>query len=386
MPNATTTIMETFSMAINHAIRQKHAVALWSEPACDEFHLLIDQAPSAATKDVRWDSGAKGFILHPFINDAEDASILMNADLLFHTKSFAESDHEKLEAYGEASSAYDSLSALNAAEINYKESDYTSKVEHLLEELKKGSIKKIVLARHKDVLIELTKSPTALAAELRKLYPNAFIAFAFHPLVGCWVGASPELLASSEIDGNFNTIALAGTQAYNKEISLKDHTWTNKEIEEHAFVTRYIINCFKKIRLREYEEEGPKNYLAGNLVHLCTTFQVDAKTLGIHNLADQLLPLLHPTSATCGEPKEKAFSLIQQYEQVPRQLYAGFWGPLNMSNKSAVYVNLRCAQLFSNGYRAYAGAGITAASTPQLEWIETENKLQSIEKIWDKSF
>jgi isochorismate synthase len=105
--------------------------------------------------------------------------------------------------------------------------------------------------------------------------------------------------------------------------------------------------------------------------------------LGIDNLPDLLLPLIHPTSATCGTPKDKALALILQYENTPRLLYCGFWGALNIEGKSAVYVNLRSAQLFANGYSAFAGAGITADSVPASEWLETEHKLEAIQKIWN---
>ncbi len=375
-------IVSPFSQAFNKAVKMKHAVALWAEPGCSNFNLLIDHTPSTKTERARWASDTKGFLIHPFVNDAQDASILLKPSLFFQIETFSEKDRNTLLEYNDTTLPYAYLEDLPFSENTSGESDYTAQVEHLLDEIQNGSLKKIVLARHKDVIKEFTKDPVSLAIELRKLYPNAFIALVFHPLVGCWIGASPELLASLDENGIFSTIALAGTQAYDKNKSLKEHRWTNKEIEEQALVTRYIINCFKTIRLREYEEEGPKNYLAGNLVHLSTSFKVDTQTLQVHELADQMLPLLHPTSATCGEPKTKALTLIQQYENAPRGLYTGFWGPLNLGKKSAVYVNLRCAQLFSNGYRAYAGAGITADSIPSQEWIETEHKLQSIEKIW----
>lgn len=375
-------IVSQFSSAFNKAVKMKHAVALWAEPGCSNFNLLIDQSPSTQTESVRWASHTKGFLIHPFANDAQDASLLLKPHLFFQIENFSEENQKALLLYNDNTFPYDDLEELSFLETDAGESDYTANVEHLLEEIKNGVIKKIVLARHKDVFKEFTKAPVSLAIELRKLYPNAFIALVFHPLVGCWIGASPELLASLDDKGMFHTIALAGTQAYDKTKSLKEHSWTNKEIEEQALVTRYIINCFKTIRLREYEEEGPKNYLAGNLVHLSTSFKVDTEALQVKHLADQMLPLLHPTSATCGEPKVKALTLIKQYENAPRNLYTGFWGPLNLGKKSAVYVNLRCAQIFSNGYRAYAGAGITADSIPSQEWIETEHKLQSIEKIW----
>jgi isochorismate synthase len=377
-----TTIVTRFTKAFNKAVTMNHAVACWAEPGSGHFNLLIDKNPHPHTQSVRWTDDTRGFLVHPFVNDAHDASILLKPDLLFHLEHFSSEDSNQLKDYQEDHFPYSKLQELQAAEEREDETNYTVKVEHLLEEIKTGSIKKIVLARHKDVMQNHLKDPVLLAIELRKLYPNAFISLIYHPQIGCWMGASPELLVAMDKEGIFSTIALAGTQTYNKHKSLKEHHWTNKEIEEQAIVTRYIINCFKTIRLREYEEEGPKNYLAGNLVHLCTSFKVDTKALHIANLADQMLPLLHPTSATCGEPKVKALALIKQYEQAPRSLYTGFLGPVNLGHKSAVYVNLRCAQLYANGYRAFAGAGITADSIPAQEWIETEHKLQSIEKIW----
>lgn len=374
--------INTFSLAFNRALKLKHAVALWADSGCNTFNLLIDQSPSKDPEAIVWNSPTKGFLIHPFIKEEVHAGFLLKPDLLFQSDHFSEAEQNSLSTYNESSLPYEALPSLNFSEKENEERDYTSKVEYLLEEIKTGSIKKIVLSRHKDVEYNFKLAPVQYALELRKLYPNAFIAVVYHPTLGCWIGASPELLSSIDQEGFYKTISLAGTQAYDKDKSLKEHRWTNKEIEEQAIVTRYIVNCFKTIRLREYEEEGPKNYLAGNLVHLCTRFRVNTQKLHIDNLVDQMLPLLHPTSATCGQPKEKALSLIQQYEKVNRQLYTGYWGPLNIGDTSAVYVNLRCAQLYANGYRAYAGAGITADSIPAQEWAETEHKLQSIETLW----
>ena len=60
----------------------------------------------------------------------------------------------------------------------------------------------------------------------------------------------------------FKTIALAGTKTFQEGANLKNIAWTQKDIEEQALVCRYIINCFKKIRLREYEEHGPRTVVA----------------------------------------------------------------------------------------------------------------------------
>ena len=66
----------------------------------------------------------------------------------------------------------------------------------------------------------------------------------YHPDYGLWMGASPELLVS-EHNGIFKTVALAGTKPDTGE-STSQIAWSQKEIEEQAMVSRYIIDQFKK--------------------------------------------------------------------------------------------------------------------------------------------
>jgi isochorismate synthase len=384
--HASFSALSLFSSAFNQAVSQQHAVALWAQPGSENFHLLIDRSPDIHKRKTSWFAGDKGFILHSFLDKAGEQSLLLKPDLLFQLHMIGKEQEAQLNDYTSSEQIdfpFHLLDTLDFSDDEKEQGDYTCKVEHLLEELKSSSLKKIVLARNKKGPYPLEKSPLDAVVALRNAYPNAFIAVAYHPSAGCWVGASPELLVSSDEQGIFKTLALAGTQPYDSYKSLREHTWNSKEIEEQALVSRYIVNCFKTIRLREYEEEGPKNYLSGNLVHLSTNYKIESKPLGIDNLPDQLLPLLHPTSATCGAPKERALELILQYEKTPRELYTGFWGAINIEEKSAVYVNLRSAQWFANGYSAHAGAGITADSIPANEWIETERKLEAIRKIWN---
>ena len=54
--------------------------------------------------------------------------------------------------------------------------------------------------------------PLAAFAELSAKYPRAFVSLVSVPGVGTWLGASPEVLAEVTADGQFHTMALAGTQ------------------------------------------------------------------------------------------------------------------------------------------------------------------------------
>ena len=141
-------------------------------------------------------------------------------------------------------------------------------------------------------------------------------------------------------------------------------------------------NCFKKIRLRDFRERGPKTIQAGKLWHLYTEFIVDNKEVKMPELEDKMLALLHPTSAVCGMPLNTSKQFLLDKEQYEREFFTGFVGPINMFNKTHLFVNLRCGKITEGKIRLYAGAGITEDSDPEKEWLETEMKCQILlEKI-----
>jgi isochorismate synthase len=164
-------------------------------------------------------------------------------------------------------------------------------------------------------------------------------------------------------------------------MDIKSVAWTEKEIEEQAMVSRYIINCFKKIRLREYEEHGPRTASAGNLLHLKTEYEVDMKATNFPQLGSVMLKLLHPTSAVCGMPLNNALEFLNKNEGYDRQFYSGYLGPVNFRNESHIFVNLRCMQIHERQATLYAGAGVTIDSIPEKELEETEMKMDTLQKV-----
>ena len=254
-------------------------------------------------------------------------------------------------------------------------------VAQAVEAIEQGAFKKVVPSRH--TLVPLPEGFDVAAAFQRfcEAYPAAFVSVFSIPDIGTWMGASPELLVSTYPSGQhrmFRTMALAGTQPLQGENPLKNAAWRQKEIEEQAMVSRYIINCFKKIRLREFEEDGPKTIAAGNLLHLRTDLTVDMEATNFPELGSVMLKLLHPTSAVCGMPKEPALEFIQRYEGYDRSFFSGFLGPVNMQDETNLFVNLRCMQLLDRQAVLYAGAGVTIDSEPEREWQETEMKMRTM--------
>jgi isochorismate synthase len=150
-------------------------------------------------------------------------------------------------------------------------------------------------------------------------------------------------------------------------------------------VSRYIIEQFKTIRLREFVETGPRSVRAGNMIHLKTEFNVDLNEVHFPELGTVMLNLLHPTSAVCGMPKFSALRFITANEHLNREFYSGYLGPVNMDGNTRLYVNLRCMQILRTRAVLYAGAGITHDSIPEKEWDETTLKCQTLLDVMNGS-
>lgn len=259
--------------------------------------------------------------------------------------------------------------------------DYITNVKKAIQHIHEGLLKKVVVARNKIIDLPDTTTPGQLFKKLSETFDNSFRSLIHSKQYGTWIGASPEVLISIENNTLFSTVALAGTQRLPADGHISEAVWKQKEIEEQALVSRYIISCFKSIRLREFEEEGPKTIKAGELLHLKTIYSVNLTEVNIPDLGTQMLRLLHPTSAVGGMPRQEAFDFIRQAEKFDRQLFAGYIGPVNIRNHTNLFVNIRCARLYQTKAVLFAGAGITEESDPEKELAETEIKMNVIASV-----
>ncbi|RZS96335.1 chorismate-binding protein [Cecembia calidifontis] len=378
---------------IAHAMQEGNQVAVWRKPKSNYLQVLLDKSGKTKRVNLNLEELPTGFIVHPFEDQKDQKAFFLEADTYF-----------KIDLnlpFKEQAEQIDLNIPLRTSEENARvirqhfaipieseysgelkacsKKDFISLVNTGIEAIKSGKLNKIVPARLKKKPLsenfELIRSLTGLIGS----YPNAFINFFHIPDIGSWLGASPEILIQTK--GNeFYTMSLAGTQKAKGDNPLKNAAWTQKEIEEQALVSRYIVDCFKKIRLREYDEQGPKTVIAGNLLHLRSDFRVDMKATNFPQLGSVMLKLLHPTSAVCGMPRNKAFEFLRQYEKLDRSLFAGFIGPVNVEEETSIYVNLRTARLTDKEAFLYAGAGVTEDSIPEKEWEETELKCEIIGK------
>ena len=378
-----------FTSLMNHASENEYSFALWRLPNAPTKNLILSYSPTLLTPDDSIEELPEGFLVAPF--DTQTPRQFLKADLSF---SFADGvlaepasplQSTSLQWLQQIDSVVESkkkpsfyYSKSLQKEITLKKESFKDLVADCIREIEKGTFEKIVPSRAKR--IDLPDSFDALESfqKLCIAYPNAMISLISIPKIGTWLGATPELLVSVEDNTIFKTVALAGTKIAEDGVNLKQVAWTQKEIEEQALVSRYIINNFKKIRLREFEEHGPKTIVAGNLLHLKTEFSVDMKATNFPQLGSVMLNLLHPTSAVCGMPLEPSLDFLSRNEGYDRKFYTGYLGPVNINSNSYLFVNLRCMQLLEKQAIVYAGAGVTIDSVPESEWNETEMKLNTL--------
>lgn len=283
------------------------------------------------------------------------------------------------------SNIYKTFDYKNKKKENIKDDEnnnFEKSASKIINEIKNENVKKVVLSRkiksNKKIKIDNIEN----FLKICKSYPCSFNSLIITNEFGNWMGSTPETLIEINENGIFKTVALAGTKSKKTSHSTNSEAqWTQKEIQEQALVSRYIVDCFKKIRVREYEENGPKTVEAGPLWHLKSEFLVDLNKINFENLPSVMLKLLNPTSAVCGMPHDKSVELILKYENFNRELFAGYIGLINIgktNQSSNIYVNIRCMKIEENEIYLYAGAGITEDSNPKDEFDETNRKMNVI--------
>ena len=382
--------------AWQQALQGDFPAALWRLPKTDTKHFLCGNTPEPRTLKIDFEELPMGFAISPFLNPTGEVSLFIEGDVYMKFNAsnhlVADTNAQRMIASIEQARPVHAPLRGKRTPKNTEASTETAKhtyealVQKATEAIKAEWMQKVVLSRPK--YIELPDGFNAALAfdALCQAYPTAFVSLVYLPhLNQMWLGATPETLVSQDENGIFKTVSLAGTQAAldanGQPIALKNAQWTQKEIEEQALVSRYVIGCFKKIRVREYHEEGPKTVVAGNVMHLRTDYCVDTNEINFPQLGTVMLELLHPTSAVCGMPKAAALGFIADNEVYNREFYSGFLGPVNVENATNLFVNLRCMKIEANVGTLYAGAGITEDSNPAREYNETELKTQTLLRI-----
>ena len=346
--------------------------ALYRLPGEKEIHLVLQTSNQSETFDNLSDlNDKKGFIIAPFQISKTTPIVLIQPDIVL-------TGDESVFNYLQSSSLTDNTNKSHsifseeseATTFDHYQKGYTKFHDALVD----ATFKKLVLSRTFE-LVRNEEFSAGLSFQRACIkYPDNLIFLCNSSESGTWFGCSPEILVSGQ-NGSWKTDALAGT----KKTSYIGNkiVWDSKNRLEQQIVIEYMQEQLLKAGIESTYSE-PKTIRSGNLAHLKSefTFHIDdSSKIG------SLLDLLHPSPAVCGFPKKEAFDFIIENEGYDRKYYSGFLGYLDVDNKTDLFVNLRCMQIFKQNLRLFAGGGILPSSELISEWKETEYKLQTILSI-----
>lgn len=376
--------LELIRSILYNYLEDGRAISLWRLPDHHEKNVIIcSQVSYIDAEQFSVEESQPGFVISPFGRDEKKLFLPAEIHLKISNGEIIPQNGATLsDNFSKTGNLKLHITSAPKPSSDQGNDHYQKLVADCVTAVENGLFEKVVPSRRQSFEVPEEIDILDVFDRLCQQHPQALISLVSTPQTGTWMGASPELLVQVSSKFIFKTSALASTQVYKPGVDLKTVLWNQKEIEEQALVSRYIINnCFKKIRLREYEEQGPKTFRAGNLLHLKTDFSVDMAATNFMQLGTVMLKLLHPTSAVCGMPMEPALKFLQEKEGYDRELYTGYWGPVNVDQETNIYVNLRCMRAGHQEAILYAGAGVTVDSNPTLEWEETVNKMNTLRQV-----
>lgn len=194
-----------------------------------------------------------------------------------------------------------------------------------------------------------------------------------------FISVTPETLFSYK-DQSLYIDSIAGT-APRGESEEEDNVLSTqllnseKDLEEHRYVTNWICEKIKTLYQREMIITSLESILKLNHIqHIQTKLKLDQ----IDHVPTDLINILHPTPAVGGTPQNLAQDYIEKIEKIPRGLYAAPIGILNKKYTN-ISVGIRSAFIEKNKIHVFAGAGLVPKSQAQSEWIETENKMKNFQ-------
>jgi len=241
--------------------------------------------------------------------------------------------------------------------------------------IKAGEFNKVVLARE---LLLKTDQPIDVSAVLRRLNQAFSTAIIF--AVDGFIGASPELLVSREVD-LVRAHPLAGTAPRSSD-PVRDAelavalNLSTKDQREHRITIDWLLDTLLPYCSYVDAEPEPAIITLPNVHHLGTRVEGRLSSPAVSVL--ELVAALHPTPAVGGDPQDLALKVINTAEPGDRGLYAGPVGWVDGEGNGEFAVGLRSSHVTGDAASIWAGVGVVGESDPESELAETRAKFQAM--------
>ncbi|CAN5569819.1 anthranilate synthase component I [soil metagenome] len=266
--------------------------------------------------------------------------------------------------------------------------EYIRAVEVAKDAIAGGEAIQVVLARRQSFDVPMDASTgrpldgIGRYRSLRRVNPSPYLFFVRTPTFEV-VGASPELLLQAEGD-RLTTHPIAGTRprgADSREDALLAEQLQRdpKERAEHVMLVDLGRNDIGRVSrpgtvtVSKYMEVERYSHVLHLVSHVEGRLKPELDAL-------DALRSVFPAGTLSGAPKVRAMQLIAEAEGERRGLYGGAVGYLGYDGNLDTAITIRSAVLRDGQAHIHTGAGIVAASVPELEFEETEHKAAALRR------
>jgi anthranilate synthase component I len=261
---------------------------------------------------------------------------------------------------------------------NMKDSEYRTMVEKGIQSCHRGDVFQIVLSRRFQQAF--TGDEFNVYRALRNINPSPYLFF-FDYGDYKLMGSSPE---SQLIVQNGRAVVhpIAGTfKRSGDDVTdqiMADRLLTDaKENAEHVMLVDLARNDLSRVCDDVVVAHYREVQYYSHVIHLVS--EVTGKVKQGTN-PFELMAKTFPAGTLSGAPKFKAMELINGYESTPRSYYGGAIGFMGFNGDCNHAIMIRTFLSRNNTLTYQAGAGVVAASNPESELQEVNNKLGALKK------
>jgi anthranilate synthase component 1 len=244
------------------------------------------------------------------------------------------------------------------------------------EHIAAGDIFQVVLSRQHEV--DCTADPFSVYRALRMVNPSPYMYF-LKEAERTTIGASPEMLVRVEGD-RVETRPIAGTRPRpgdDDEALEKELLADEKERAEHLMLVDLGRNDLGRV-CRFGSVQVPELMKVEHYSHVAHIVSSVTGELAEGRDALDALAATFPAGTLSGAPKIRAMEIIDELEPVPRGLYGGAIGYLDLRGNLDFCIAIRTLTMSGGRATLQAGAGIVADSDPAAEERETNAKAQAL--------
>ena len=261
---------------------------------------------------------------------------------------------------------------------NLSDDGYKQMVKQGIQSCMRGDVFQIVLSRRFQQ--QFTGDEFNVYRALRSVNPSPYLFF-FDYGEYKLMGSSPEAQLVIQngkaivhpIAGTFKRTGDDETDQRMAEQLLKDA----KENAEHVMLVDLARNDLSRACSSVEVSHYRQVQYYSHVIHLVS--EVTGKVPEGYN-PFQLLAQTFPAGTLSGAPKFKAMELIDGYEPTPRSYYGGAIGFMGFDGSCNHAIMIRTFLSKNNTLYYQAGAGVVAASNPESELQEVNNKLGALKK------